>query len=97
MGWKFVQLTDAELATGKLIKLQKEFFELCLLHDMPPNVAMYGGQGSRNRGKYYFTPDATEIAAVLLASYGATDCEEPQVETLSSLVNSSRRQDKNYK
>jgi len=89
MSWKRVTLTNQDIMASKHMRLQDEFAKIFMLKGAPAAAVMYGAMKVRDRGNYYFTPAAAAFAGNLLHSYGAVDCEEPDVRSLATLVKNS--------
>lgn len=84
MNWKRVVLSAAQITAGENLRLQNGFDVLWRQAGAPANAAMYSARHNRKgQFHFYFTPGAVMVALGLLESFGAMDCPEPALTTLS--------------
>ena len=87
MPWNRISMSNDEMLAGKADKLQSEFAKIWMVLGAPPEAAMYASRAPGGKHDYFFTPGAVEIAAPVLKSFGAAECEKPgEKETLIVLV-----------
>jgi hypothetical protein len=87
MPWNKVTLSSEDLATGKGLRLQRDFGRIWFALLAPSAAAVYDSKKLGKEGSHvYFTPHAVEIAGPLLKQYGAVECAPPNVSELDVLV-----------
>ena len=86
MPWQKIAATNDDEVSGKFATLQDEFAVVFTAAGLPPEAVMYRDNETPGAGDFYFSPRAAEIAAVLLAAYGAVECEPPDLQRLAVLV-----------
>jgi hypothetical protein len=70
--------------------LQVAFTKLWMSRGAPTAVIMYSAKHEPDC-RCFFSPGAVEIAHLLLLSFGAIECSEPDIRELRPLVNVSAR------
>ena len=86
MAWKKVALTLGEVASGENVRLQNAFDQIFLSNGAPKDATAYARETNAEPFEYFYSPLAAEIAAMLLARYGAVDCDPPDVKSLVALT-----------
>jgi hypothetical protein len=86
MGWKVVTLTNDSDGLAKAVKLQDSFEHLFISDLAPMNSRMYGSRSIVDGNNFWFSPGAVAIAGLLLESFGAKECEAPDIQNLTFLV-----------
>jgi len=76
---------------GKDEPLRNDFASILIANGGKPWTAALFSQRSDDREqlRYYFSPDASRLAAPLLQQYGAVPCEAPPCPTIENLLSLS--------
>lgn len=83
-GWKVVVMTSADISAHKHQHLQDAYAALFVAAGAPPAAIMFGEKSMAGATfSYYFNPSAAQLAASLLAQYGAVDCPAPDPTQLA--------------
>ena len=86
MSWFKVYLTYEQAVPNGYIKLQKDFYKLCIENQTPEKMALYYEWDEQVYFPFYFSPGSLQFAKTLISSYSGTSCEQPKKEYLKLLV-----------
>jgi hypothetical protein len=89
MSWFKVYLTYEQAVPNGYIKLQKDFYKLCIENQTPQGMALYSDRYEWDEQvffPFYFSPGSVQFAKTLISSYSGNSCEQPKKEYLKLLV-----------
>ena len=89
MSWFKVYLTYEQAASNEHIKLQKDFYKLCIKNQNSEGITLYSGRYEWDNQvffPFYFSPGSEQFAKTLISSYSGARCEQPKKEFLRLLV-----------
>ncbi len=75
-----------EIAAGMHIQLQVAFEAMFKASGTPKEAAMFGNRSIENDYSYYFPPGASRFFSTVMTGFGARECPEPALESVSLLV-----------
>jgi hypothetical protein len=86
--WYKVTLPFTEAGVdGRVKSLQEAFRFLFTVHVASKNAAMFGnGNEDLNHYFCYFSPDAVQIARIVIQTYGGVKCSAPMKDSVQLLV-----------
>ncbi|MGD9157815.1 MAG: hypothetical protein PVG39_05380 [Desulfobacteraceae bacterium] len=78
MPWIKILLSDDQIKTGEIKRLQTKFRDIFHKAGMPTDMAMFAGQPT-DSGYYpfYLTPACTNVSDGLITEYSGVTCEKP--------------------
>lgn len=89
MSWFKAYLTYEQAAANEHIKLEKDFYKLCIENQTPEGMALFAGKYEWDNQvffPFYFSPASVQFAKTLISSYSGASCEQPKKEYLKLLV-----------
>lgn len=78
MTWYKISFNEAQVEEGAPGVFERKFRQLYGAKHEHDDVALFSNEIASEGIEYYLSPDASELAGELLATYAAVECEKPE-------------------
>jgi len=79
MHWTKILLSDDQVKTGEIKRLQAKFRDNFHKAGMPTDMAMFAGQPTdTGYFPFYFSPACASVSKNLIAEYSGVSCDKPK-------------------
>ena len=75
--WYKIAFTEEDVEDGAPGRVEKRYQHLYAAAHSPKDAALFANELAAEGIEYFFSPDASQLAADLLAEFGAVPCETP--------------------